>query len=68
MKFSPSNENLIASIGRPENILKITNLKTKVSVLCGRVQLFGGLTWHQRIQIVCAGSDRQLLFWKVNNK
>ncbi|XP_011499458.1 PREDICTED: nucleoporin Nup37 [Ceratosolen solmsi marchali] len=68
MKFSPSNENLVASIGRPDNILKITNLKTKPSVLCGRVQLFGGLSWHQRIQIVCAGSDRQLLFWKVNNK
>ncbi|XP_001606460.1 nucleoporin Nup37 [Nasonia vitripennis] len=68
MKFSPSNENLVASIGRPDNILKVVNLKSKPLVLCGRVRLLGGLTWHQRIQIVCAGSDRQLLFWKVNNK
>ncbi|XP_058807153.1 nucleoporin Nup37 isoform X2 [Phymastichus coffea] len=68
MKFSPSNEYLIASIGRPDNFLKITNLKNKQAVLCGRVRLFGGLTWHQRLPIVCAGSDRQLCFWKINNK
>lgn len=68
MKFSPSNENLIASIGRPDNTLKITNLKNKHPILCGRVRLLGGLTWHQRLPIVCGGSDRQLVFWKLNNK
>ena len=68
MKFAPSNENLIASIGRPDNLLKVINLKTKPVILCGQVRLFGGLTWHQGLQIVCAGSDRQLLFWRVNDK
>lgn len=67
MKFALSNENLIASIGRPDNLLKVVNLKTKPVILCGRVLLFGGLTWHQRLPMICAGSDRQLLFWKVNN-
>ncbi|KAJ8675734.1 hypothetical protein QAD02_011520 [Eretmocerus hayati] len=68
MKFCPSNENIIASLGRPDNLLKIVSLKQKPVLLCGQVILFGGLSWHQRAPIVCAGSDRQLLFWRLNSK
>ncbi|CAB0035919.1 unnamed protein product [Trichogramma brassicae] len=68
MKFAPFSEHLIASIGRPDNLLKIINLKSKPVIMCGKVMLFGGLTWHQRLPIVCAASDRQLLFWRVDNQ
>ncbi|XP_014204871.1 nucleoporin Nup37 isoform X1 [Copidosoma floridanum] len=68
MKFSPANENLIATIGRPDNNVKVVDIKAKEVQLCSRVRLYGGLTWHQRLQVICAGSDRKLLFWKVPNK
>lgn len=68
VKFSPFNENLIATMGRPDNVLKIITLKDKQTLLCGKVVLYGGMSWHQRLPIICAGSDRKLLFWKINNK
>ena len=68
VKFSSASENLLASIGRPDNLLKVTNLSTRQVILCGRIRLFGGLTWHQRLPYVCAGNDRELQFWRINNK
>lgn len=68
VKFSLSSENLVASIGRPDNLIKVTNLRTKQIVLCGKVQLVGGMTWHHKLPYLCAGSDRELLFWRVNVK
>jgi len=68
IKFAPCNENLIATIGWPDNLLKVVSIKSKPVLLCGQVRLYGGLTWHQRLQIICAGSDRQLFFWRVTNK
>lgn len=66
IKFSLSNEHLIASIGWPDNLLKISNLKTKQVILCGKVKLVGGITWHHKLPYICAGSDRELCFWRVN--
>ncbi|KAK0095844.1 hypothetical protein PV326_007210 [Microctonus aethiopoides] len=68
VKFSNSNENLIASIGCPENLLKVINLRTKQVILSGSVQLFGGLSWHYKLPYVCAGSDREIRFWRINSK
>lgn len=68
IKFSPVNENIIASVGRPDNQLKVINLKSKQMILTGEVQLVGGLTWHQKLPYVCAGNDRELNFWKVSSK
>ncbi|XP_043471472.1 nucleoporin Nup37 [Leptopilina heterotoma] len=68
VKFSFASENIVASIGRPDNLLKITNLSTKQVILCGKIKLFGGMSWHQRLPYVCVGNDRELQFWKINNK
>lgn len=65
-KFSPSNDNLVASLGRPDNLLKVTDLRTKQVALCGRVSLTGGLTWHHKLPYICAGSDRELYIWRIN--
>lgn len=65
VKFSPAYESLVASIGKPENLLKITNLKSKQVVLCGKVKLIGGMSWHYKLPYICAGSDRELSFWRV---
>ncbi|XP_018057115.1 PREDICTED: nucleoporin Nup37 isoform X2 [Atta colombica] len=66
VKISHANENLISSIGWPDNLLKVVNLKSKVVVLCGKVKLIGGTTWHYKLPYVCAGSDRELCFWRIN--
>lgn len=66
MKFSLANEHLVASIGWPDNLLKVSNLKTKQVILCGKVKLVGGMTWHYKLPYVCAGSDRELCFWRIN--
>lgn len=68
LKFTSSNENLVATIGRPENILKVMNLRTKQVVMSASLKLFGGLTWHHKLQYICAGSDREILFWRINSK
>ncbi|KAG7201050.1 hypothetical protein KM043_017599 [Ampulex compressa] len=66
VRLSPANENLVASVGRPDNLLKVTNLKSKQVILCSRAKLIGSLTWHYNLPYVCAGSDRELSFWRVN--
>ncbi|EFN63084.1 Nucleoporin Nup37 [Camponotus floridanus] len=66
VKFSHTNENLIASIGWPDNLLKVFNFKSKQVILCGKVKLFGGMTWHYKLPYICAGSDRDICFWRVN--
>lgn len=66
IQFSPAFENYVASMGRPENLLKVSNLKSKKVILCGKVSLIGGMTWHYKLPYICAGSDRELYFWKVN--
>ncbi|XP_015123768.1 nucleoporin Nup37 [Diachasma alloeum] len=68
LKFACGNENIIASIGRPDNVLKVTNLRTKQVVLSATVQLYGGITWHYKLLYICAASDRELLFWRINSK
>lgn len=66
IKFSLADENLVASIGWPDNLLKVSNLKSKQVILCGKVKLVGGMTWHHKLHYICAGSDRELCFWRVN--
>ncbi|XP_012265130.1 nucleoporin Nup37 [Athalia rosae] len=68
IKFCTSGENTIATIGRPENCVKVVNLKSKQVILNGKVQLIGGLSWHHKLPYLCAGSDRELYFWKANVK
>lgn len=66
IKLSHANENLISSIGWPDNLLKVVNLRSKAVVLCGKVKLIGGMSWHYKLPYVCAGSDRELCFWRIN--
>lgn len=68
IKFFPGAEHAIASIGRPDNRVKVTNLKSKQTVLTGKLQLVGGLSWHYKLPYVCAGNDRELWFWRANIK
>lgn len=66
VKFSPASENLVATLGRPENTVKITNLKSKQPILSAKLKLPGGLSWHYKLPYICAGNDRELYFWRVN--
>ncbi|XP_012279700.1 nucleoporin Nup37 [Orussus abietinus] len=68
IRASRANEDLVGSIGRPDNLLKVTNLKTKQVVLNTTIGIIGGLSWHQKLPYVCAGNDRELCFWRINTK
>ncbi|XP_043264492.1 nucleoporin Nup37 [Colletes gigas] len=65
VKFSPAYEYFVASIGRPDNFLKVTNIKTEEKIICGQVKLIGGISWHYKLPYICAASDREICFWKV---
>ncbi|XP_035725577.1 nucleoporin Nup37-like isoform X1 [Vespa mandarinia] len=65
IKFSPTYEHIVASIGRPDNLLKVSNFKLKQVILHGKVKIVGGLSWHYKYPYICAGSDRELHFWKI---
>ncbi|XP_076243070.1 nuclear pore complex protein Nup37 [Calliopsis andreniformis] len=67
VKYSPTYEHFIASIGRPDNLLKVINIKSNQELLCGQVKLIGGMTWHYKLPYVCAASDREIRFWKVTS-
>ncbi|XP_043268025.1 nucleoporin Nup37 [Venturia canescens] len=68
VKFARGNENLVASLGRPDNLVKVTNLRTKQVVMCGKVRLVGSITWHHKLPYLCAANDRELFFWRLNSK
>ncbi|XP_053999095.1 nucleoporin Nup37 [Hylaeus anthracinus] len=65
VKFSPAYEYFVASIGRPDNLLKVTNIRSEQEVICGQVKLIGGISWHYKLPYICATSDREIRFWKV---
>lgn len=68
VKYSPNNQDVVASIGRPNNTLKVTNVKSDLPHLVASLKLFGGLCWHSRLSYVCAADDEKLCFWKVQLK
>jgi WD40 repeat protein len=70
VKFSPHNENVLASIGRPKQTLKVFHAKSQIPILENSLLLYGGLSWHFSLGMayVAAGQDRKLSFWKILNK
>lgn len=67
IKYSPNTQQVIASIGRPNVTLVVTNLNSEKSehLLVGSLKLFGGLCWHSRFPYICCADDSKLSFWKV---
>jgi len=65
VQFSPHNELVTASIGRPLTTLKIVHCKSQLPQVEAALSLFGGLSWHARHPYVAAAQDRRLCFWKV---
>lgn len=65
IKFSPHNELVTASIGRPLTTLKIMHCKSQLPQLEAPLILSGGLSWHYKHPYVAAAQDRKLCFWKV---
>lgn len=65
IKFSPHNELVTASIGRPLTTLKIMHCKSQIPQVEAPLILYGGLCWHYKHPYVAAGQDRKLCFWKV---
>lgn len=68
VRFSPNNEYVFASCGRPDVTLKVFHAKSQVAQLEAPLKLFGGLCWHYRLPYVAAAHDRKLCFWKIHTK
>lgn len=66
--FAPGSDGIVASVGRPGTVLKVTHMRSKVPLVEAPLKLFGGLGWHYRLPYVAAASDRQLFFWRVAGK
>lgn len=65
IQFSPHNELVTASIGRPMTTLKVMNCKSQIPQVEAPLILYGGLCWHYKHAYVGAAQDRKLCFWKV---
>lgn len=68
VRFSSNNENVTASVGRPDKMLKVMHLQSQVPQIEASLKLFGGLCWHYRLPYVSVATDRKLCFWKVSTK
>lgn len=69
VRFAPGSDSVVASVGRPGSVLKVTQMRsTTVPLLEASLKLFGGLGWHYRLPYVAVASDRKLCFWKVSGK
>ncbi|GAB0099469.1 Nucleoporin Nup37 [Sergentomyia squamirostris] len=66
VKISPANENLTASIGRPDLTLKVIHSKASLPVISAPLKLFGGIGWLSRH--IAAAYDRKLCLWNVLTK
>lgn len=65
VRFAPSSDSAVATIGRPGATLKVTHFKSQLPQIEAELKLFGGLDWHYRLPYVAAASDRKLCFWRV---
>lgn len=65
IKFSPHNELITASIGRPLTTLKVMHCKSQIAQIESPLLLYGGLCWHYKHPYVAAAQDRKLCFWKI---
>ncbi|XP_054268472.1 nucleoporin Nup37 [Macrosteles quadrilineatus] len=68
LRYSQQSEYHIATVGQPDNSLKVTNVNMKHPVCNATMTLAGGVTWTYRLPYVCVGRDRSICFWKVSTK
>ncbi|KAJ1526762.1 hypothetical protein ONE63_008337 [Megalurothrips usitatus] len=68
MRFSPTSENHVATIGQNDHQLKVSHVGSSQPILTATLQVSGGLSWHHRLPLVCAGSDRKLIIFRVLTK
>lgn len=68
IKFAPNSDVITASVGRPDNMLKVSHTKSNFPLIEAPNKLFGGLCWHYRWPYVAVGCDRKLSFWMIQAK
>uniref|UniRef100_A0A1B6DC57 Nucleoporin Nup37 n=1 Tax=Clastoptera arizonana TaxID=38151 RepID=A0A1B6DC57_9HEMI len=68
LRYSPQSDHHIATIGQPDNTLKIIHTNMKHPAINATLKLAGGLTWMFRLPYICVGVDRSICLWKVATK
>ncbi|KAL0268134.1 UNVERIFIED_CONTAM: hypothetical protein PYX00_010195 [Menopon gallinae] len=66
--LSSSNDNYVATAGRPGNTLKIIHVKNKQAVVSANLEIFGGFGWHYRLPCLCVGNNNKLAIFKIPAK
>lgn len=64
-RWSRTNENLLATIGRPGTDVKVYYAKSDQVCLASRLSVAGGLSWHHKLPVIAVGGDRKVHFWVV---
>lgn len=66
VSFSSKNEQIIASVGRPNMTLKVLCFKTNTLLIEAPLKLYGGMNWHFNLPFLAVAQDRKLGFWKAS--
>lgn len=68
LRYSHHREFLIATVGQPDNTLKVIHTNIKQPVIMSSLVLATSVSWVYRLPYVCVAVDRSICFWKVPTK
>ncbi|CAL4065727.1 unnamed protein product [Meganyctiphanes norvegica] len=61
-----STPGLVATLSPPHTI-RVSHIHTNKVPVAVHLKVVGGMSWHQHLPYLAVGSDRRVLFWKVDN-
>jgi len=61
-----STPGLVATLCPPHTI-RVSHIHTNKVPVAVHLKVVGGMSWHQHLPYLAVGSDRRVLFWKVDN-
>ncbi|XP_047491350.1 nucleoporin Nup37-like [Penaeus chinensis] len=57
---------LVATHAAPHTV-RVTHLHSNKVPIAAHLKVVGGISWHQNLPYLAVGSDRRILFWKIDN-
>jgi len=64
VRISPTAKQHVATCSLSQ--VQVTQLGVKQAPLTADLKAVGGISWHSALPYLVAGSDRQLLVWRVS--
>ena len=67
VRFSRSGDSLVASVGRPGATLKVSQLRSGITIVTNQKKIIGGgCSWHLRLPYLAVGNDREIDLYKFS--